>query len=284
MSLEAHLQSTAKLVHQSLRAWFPTGVPSRLSRSMRYSLFSKGKCLRPVLAITVSDAMGGKRKNILPAACALEMIHTYSLIHDDLPSMDDDDMRRGKPSNHRAFDEETAILAGDALQTAAFEILLEKTPDRKLAGDLALVLSKAAGAQGMVGGQILDLQKNARVEEIHEKKTGALLCAATKMGALAAGAKPAQQRALEKYGRSIGLAFQIMDDILDRSSTTQVLGKTPGKDAQQGKKTFPAKFGLPESRKRALNQIQAAKKAVRFLGERGSRLCDIADWIISRTH
>ncbi len=284
MSLEAHLQSTAKLVHQSLRAWFPTGVPSRLSRSMRYSLFSKGKCLRPVLAITVSDAMGGKRKNILPAACALEMIHTYSLIHDDLPSMDDDDMRRGKPSNHRAFDEETAILAGDALQTAAFEILLEKTPDRKLAGDLALVLSKAAGAQGMVGGQILDLQKNARVEEIHEKKTGALLCAATKMGALAAGAKPAQQRALEKYGRSIGLAFQIMDDILDRSSTTQVLGKTPGKDAQQGKKTFPAKFGLPESRKRALSQVQAAKKAVRFLGERGNRLCDIADWIISRTH
>jgi geranylgeranyl pyrophosphate synthase len=198
--------------------------------------------------------------------------------------MDDDDMRRGKPSNHRAFDEETAILAGDALQTAAFEILLEKTPDRKLAGDLALVLSKAAGAQGMVGGQILDLQKNARVEEIHEKKTGALLCAATKMGALAAEATSTQQRALEKYGRSIGLAFQIVDDILDRSSTTQVLGKTPGKDDQQGKKTFPAKFGLPESRKRALSQVQAAKKAVRFLGERGSRLCDIADWIISRTH
>ncbi|MDP6959232.1 MAG: polyprenyl synthetase family protein, partial [Planctomycetota bacterium] len=254
MSLDAHLKSTAKLVHKSLRAWFPTGIPSRLSRSMRYSLFSKGKCLRPILAITVSDAMGGKRRNILPAACALEMIHTYSLIHDDLPSMDDDDMRRGKPSNHRAFDEETAILAGDALQTAAFEILLERTPDRKLAGELALVLSKAAGAQGMVGGQILDLQKNARVEEIHEKKTGALLCAATKMGAVAAGAPATQIIALEKYGRSIGLAFQIVDDILDRSSTTQVLGKTPGKDDQQGKKTFPARFGLPESQKRALSQ------------------------------
>ncbi len=284
MTFESHLKSTARLVQKSLRDWFPKGVPSRLSRAMRYSLFSSGKCLRPAIALAVSDALEGNRKNILPAACALEMIHTYSLIHDDLPAMDDDDMRRGKPSNHKAFDEATAILAGDALLTAAFEIIARETPDPRLASPLVRELAQAAGANGMVGGQSLDLSRNGRVEVIHEKKTAALICASARMGAIAAGAPAKQVNALGRYGRSIGLAFQIVDDILDRSATAHILGKTPGKDAQQGKKTFPARFGLPESKKRAFNQVQAARRAVRFLGERGSRLCHLADWIISRTH
>ncbi len=284
MTPASHLRSVSRLVQKSLREWFPKGVPSRLSRSMRYSLFSGGKALRPAIALAVCDALEGKRADILPAACALEMIHTYSLIHDDLPAMDDDDMRRGKPSNHRAFDEATAILAGDALLTEAFGLIVRETPDPRVASELVLELSEAAGARGMVGGQSLDLEKSGIVEAIHEKKTAALIRAAAKMGAIAAGASSKRVAALGRYGRAVGLAFQIADDILDRSSTAQVLGKTPGKDARQGKKTFPATFGLPESRKRAKLQVQAARRAVRFLGERGNRLCDLAEWIVSRKH
>jgi geranylgeranyl diphosphate synthase type II len=248
---------------------------------MRYSLFSRCKRLRPQLAIEVCRAFGGRLRDVLPAACALEMIHTYSLIHDDLPAMDDDDFRRGKPSNHKAFDEATAILAGDALQAAAFETIAKRSPP-KVAAALVRELASAAGAAGMVGGQQLDLALRADVREIHLRKTAALITAAARMGAIAAGAR--DLRAITRYGRSLGLAFQIVDDILDLSGTARELGKTPGKDARQGKKTYPAVYGLDSSRRRAESLVRDAVNAVGFLRERGKRLRDLAHRVLSRTH
>ncbi len=250
---------------------------------MRYSLLNGGKRMRPIIALTVCEALGGKGYDALPAACGLEMIHTYSLIHDDLPAMDDDDFRRGKPSNHKAFDEATAILAGDALQAAAYEVIARRTPDPALAARLVLELATAAGAVGMVGGQQLDLATTADVREIHERKTAALIAAAARMGAMAARASPTVLARLTRYGRALGLAFQIVDDILDVSGSARELGKTPGKDLQQGKKTYPAVFGLEESRGRAAALIREAHRAVDFLGEKGIRLRELADGVVSRT-
>lgn len=248
---------------------------------MRYSLLDGGKRLRPLILLSVSDAHGGPRAHAMPAACAIEMIHTYSLIHDDLPAMDDDDFRRGKPSNHKAFDEATAILAGDGLLTAAFEVIARNTPP-PLAAKLVLELATAAGPIGMVGGQQLDLGTDGDVHEIHKRKTGALITAAARMGAVAAGAK--DLASITKYGRSLGLAFQIVDDILDVLGTARELGKTPGKDARQGKKTYPSLYGVEGSKRRAVHCVRAAHRAVAYLGERGQRLRDLADWVLSRTH
>ncbi|MBI2901517.1 MAG: polyprenyl synthetase family protein [Planctomycetes bacterium] len=246
---------------------------------MRYSLLDGGKRLRPILAIRTCEAFGGAEAEAMPAACALEMIHTYSLIHDDLPAMDDDDFRRGKPSCHKAFDEATAILAGDALQAAAFEVLARRGSDPRL----VLELAAAAGAAGMCGGQQLDLATGADVREIHRRKTGALLTAAVRMGAIAAGAPDRALARVTRYGRAVGLAFQIVDDILDVSGSARDLGKTPGKDARQGKKTFPALYGMEGSRLRAEACVREAVTAVAFLGERGARLRELARWILSRS-
>jgi geranylgeranyl diphosphate synthase, type II len=234
---------------------------------MRYTLFNAGKRLRPMLVLEVCSALGGDLKNAYPAACAVEYIHTYSLIHDDLPAMDDDDIRRGKPSNHKKFDEATAILAGDALQAAAFEALA-RTPDPKLVKDMILALSDGAGAVGMVGGQQIDLAPKADVKAIHAKKTAALFATSTRLGALAA--KKGHVDDLTRYGLHLGLAFQVVDDILDSS--------------EEGRRNYAKIYGLDKARRQAAREVAAAKAALRFLGPRGATLRQIADFVLSRKH
>jgi geranylgeranyl diphosphate synthase type II len=241
------------------------GVPSRLARAMRYTLFNAGKRLRPTLVLETCAALRGERRNALPAACAIEYIHTYSLIHDDLPAMDDDDMRRGKPSSHRKFGEATAILAGDALQAAAFGAIA-RTPDRSLVAPMLLVLAEAAGAAGMVGGQQLDLLPKAGLETIHAKKTAALFSASTHLGAIAA--KSPRTKDLARFGLHLGLAFQVVDDILDAS--------------ERGRRNFSRTYGMQAARRRAAQEAAAARAAIGFMGARGDRLREIADFILSR--
>ena len=241
------------------------GAPPRLMAAIRYTLFNAGKRLRPALVLEVCRALGGKLRDALPAACAIEYIHTYSLIHDDLPAMDDDDFRRGKPSSHRKFGEATAILAGDALQAAAFGALA-RVPDPALAGPMAAVLADAAGAAGMVGGQELDLAPRAPVDAIHVRKTAALFSASAHLGALAA--RSPRARDLARFGLRLGLAFQVVDDILDRD--------------ERGRRNYAALYGLRKARTRALREAAAARGAVRFLGARGKRLCQIVDFVVAR--
>jgi geranylgeranyl pyrophosphate synthase len=257
---------TARL-EAALERFLPRrGVPARLRAAMGWTLFNAGKRLRPLLVLEVCKALRGKESNALPAACAVEYIHTYSLIHDDLPAMDDDAVRRGKPSNHVKFGEATAILAGDALQCAAFEAIA-RTPDRSLAGPLALALAEGAGAAGMCGGQEIDLQPRADLAEIHLKKTAALIEAACAMGAIAA--KSARVPAFRAYGRGLGLAFQAVDDILDKT--------------EKGRKNFAVLHGVEAARRFAERQTAAAKRAIGFLGPRGDVLRRIADVVLTRS-
>ena len=227
---------------------------------MRYTLFNAGKRLRPMLVLEACGALGGDLKQAYPSACAVEYIHTYSLIHDDLPAMDDDDLRRGKPSSHRKFDEATAILAGDALQAAAFEAIA-RTPDPKLVAPMILALAEGAGAVGMVGGQQIDLAPKAAVKEIHAMKTAALFAASTRLGALAA--RKGHVDDLTRYGLHLGLAFQVVDDILDAS--------------ERGRRNYARIFGMAQARRQAAREVAAAKAAIRFLGRRGETLAQIAD-------
>jgi len=260
--------STAKALEKSLDRLLPKkGVPARLQAAMRYTLFNAGKRIRPALVLQVCKDLGGDLRNALPSACAIEYIHTYSLIHDDLPAMDDDDVRRGKPSSHKKFDEATAILAGDALLTAAFEAIA-RTPDRSLVGPMCLSLAEAAGAAGMVGGQQIDLSPKANVHEIHTKKTAALFQASTHLGALAARSPKAGN--LAKYGLHLGLAFQAVDDILDAQ--------------EEGRRNVARIYGLKNAHKLAAQEVAAAKAAVRFMGVKGERLRQIADFVLSRKH
>ncbi len=255
-------------LERALERFLPRrGVPARLRAAMRYTLFNAGKRLRPNLVLEVCRALGGHLRNALPAACAIEYVHTYSLIHDDLPSMDDDDLRRGRPSSHRRFGEATAILAGDALQAAAFEAL-SRTPDRALVAPMTAALARAAGAAGMVGGQELDLSARGAIEEIHERKTAALFAAAARLGALAA--RSPRVEALARYGRHLGLAFQAVDDILDAS--------------ERGRRNYAARHGIPMARRRAAREVAAAKAAIRVLGASGKRLAGLAEFVLSRKH
>ncbi len=243
------------------------GVPPRLLSAMRYTLFNAGKRLRPTILLETCRALGGELRQALPAACAVEYVHTYSLIHDDLPAMDDDDVRRGKPSSHRRFGEAAAILAGDALQAAAFEAIA-RTPDARLAPALALSLARAAGAAGMVGGQELDLSPRARLDRIHRMKTAALFSSAAEMGAIAARSPRAAD--LARFGRQLGLAFQIVDDILDRT--------------ERGRRNYAAAHGVAKARRAASRHAARARAAVAFMGRRGEPLRRIADFILAREH
>ncbi len=271
MSLDRFLPETKTLVDGALDRWLPpAGV--RLHDAMRYAVFAGGKRLRPAVARAACLAVGGTDEDVLPAACALEMLHTYSLIHDDLPAIDDDDLRRGKPTCHKQFDEATAILAGDALQTHAFLVLAEKTPRRAQVPALVLDLARAAGTDGMVGGEISDIEAERKkpdvkvVESIHARKTGALFRASAVMGGGAGEGRPAQIKALSAYGVALGIAFQIVDDILDETQDATTLGKSPGKDRKAHKMTYPAAAGLEASRRRARQfkdeAVQALKGAV----------------------
>jgi geranylgeranyl diphosphate synthase type II len=266
LALKTMLEETRRKVDERLEEYLPSpdGFGARLHEAMGYAIASGGKRLRPVLCLWVNDCLGGDREEVLPAACALEMIHTYSLIHDDLPAMDDDDFRRGRPSCHKAFDEATAILAGDGLLTQAFEVVARHTPSTDLVPGLVRVLARAAGPQGMVLGQMRDLEAEGRdpeievVKAIHEKKTAAMIAAAFEMGALSARAPAGMQERMTRAGQWIGLAFQVIDDILDIVATSEQLGKTAGKDHEEQKMTYPAAVGLEASRTAAREMTDRA--------------------------
>ena len=267
--------------------------PSTIHRACRYSLMAGGKRIRPVLVLAAGEAVGGAREELLPLACAVEMIHTYSLIHDDLPAMDDDDLRRGKPTSHKVFGEAIAILAGDALLTRAFHLLAE-VPDgwdearvrRRLAA--AAVLGEACGTRGLIGGQVMDLESEGRatsaeaLERLHRAKTGALLGACVRGGAILAGAAPGEIAALSRYASAIGLAFQVVDDVLDATEESASLGKTAGKDAAAHKATYVSVHGLDRARAMAAELRQQALDAIAPLGSRGALLGAVARLIVDR--
>ena len=266
-----------------------TTPPETIHRAMRYSLFAGGKRIRPILCLEAARAVADSSDGALATACSLELVHTYSLIHDDLPALDNDDYRRGKPTNHKVFGEAMAILAGDALLTLAFQVLaqLNVAPDRK--SRMCAELATAAGTVGgMIGGQVADLEGEGKppdaalLESIHRAKTGALLRASLRLGAICAGASDTQYEALSCYGERIGLAFQIVDDILDVEESSEALGKTAGKDAAQHKITFPAVYGLEPSRRMAETECARAHQALEPFGPRAAGLHELADLIVHR--
>lgn len=273
----------------SLYSWPNSDAPKRLIEAMDYSLSAGGKRLRPMLVICGCEAVGGNIEDALPVAAAFEMIHTYSLIHDDLPSMDDDDLRRGKPTCHKAFDEATAILAGDAMCTYAFQAILQGVPDAAKARDAAVELAKAAGLEGMVGGQVADLEGEGsepdleQLQYIHRRKTGALISSAVVCGGIMGGASTKQLDALRTYGQNIGLAFQVIDDILDETATAEELGKSPGKDQAAGKQTYPRLMGLSEAHTYADDLVKRALEEIAILqGTEG--LAVIANYFVARSY
>jgi len=268
-------------------------LPDSLHRAMRYSVFAGGKRIRPVLMIASCEAAGGRRDAVLPAACAMEMIHTYSLIHDDLPAMDDDDFRRGKPTNHRVFGEAHAILAGDALLTEAFRLLGDDEANGHLDPAVRLriieLLARSAGSLGMVAGQVVDMESEGKgvdfptLEFIHTRKTGALILAAIQIGALIAGTGEETYERLSRYGEAAGLAFQVADDILDIVGDQARLGKDIGSDQERGKATYPALPGLDEARQRAVELRDMALEALQSFGEEAEPLRQIARYIVDRS-
>ena len=266
----------------------PADCPPRLREAMQYSLLAPGKRLRPLLAILAAESCGGSERAALPAACAVEMIHAYSLIHDDLPAMDDDDLRRGRPTCHRAFGEAQAILAGDALLTLAFEVLARDVQPPIVAARCCAELARAAGAVGMVGGQADDISGEladsglAGLERIHRRKTGAMLNISLRLGGLIASASDDQLMALDRYGEQLGLAFQIVDDLLDVSGDEAVVGKRLQKDQNQGKLTFPGLLGVEESSDRAAQLIAGACAALVPLGSAAHRLEALARYVLER--
>jgi geranylgeranyl diphosphate synthase type II len=264
--------------------------PPRLLAAMRHSLMSGGKRLRPMLVLMAAEACGGSADAALPAAAAVEMVHTYSLIHDDLPAMDDDDLRRGQPACHVAFDEATAILAGDALLTMAFEVIGRGVVPGERAARCSTILAQAAGPLGMVAGQVDDLAGEgsagslAQLESIHCRKTGALLTAALRIGAVTAGADDEIYQALSRFGEHLGLAFQITDDLLDVAGDPATLGKPTGQDEKVAKLTYPALLGAGESRHRVAQLVSEAHKSLQPLGHDGTWLAAMADYVKERDH
>jgi geranylgeranyl diphosphate synthase type II len=289
------LESLRALVEEALEAALPpeTTWPATIHRAVRYSLFAGGKRIRPLLVLAAGEAVGGVYDELLPLACATEMIHTYSLVHDDLPAMDDDDLRRGKPTSHKVFGEAIAILAGDALLTRAFHLMAEVPTGwdearvrRRLRA--AAVLGEACGMTGLIGGQVMDLESEGRtidagaLERLHRAKTGALLSACVRGGAILGGADEPDLRHLTRYASAIGLAFQVVDDVLDATEGAQQLGKTAGKDAAASKATYVSVHGLPRARELALSLRSEALAALVPLAERGVLLADLARLIVDR--
>jgi len=300
-SFEQYALDMRSQIEEALRRFSQTepGCPERLGEAMRYSLLAPAKRLRPLLVLMAAEACGGTVEDAMPAACAVEMIHSYSLIHDDLPAMDDDDLRRGRPTNHKVYGEATAILAGDALLTRAFEVLANEIRPAEVAVACCSALGQAAGATALVGGQADDLSHEQdaaeraaagepteklldELESIHARKTGALFLVSLRLGALAAGASPSQLKSLQEYGRALGLAFQIADDLLDVGGNEQAVGKRVGKDANRGKLTFPGLMGVEESRRRAERLVAHACDALAPLGPPAERLVMLARYVVER--
>ncbi len=291
--LTTYLGERQAIVEAALDRSLPVVYPEKIYEAMRYSLMAGGKRLRPVLCLATCELTGGTVDMALPTACALEMIHTMSLIHDDLPAMDNDDYRRGKLTNHKVFGEDVAILAGDGLLAYAFEHVAVETKnvpaDRLL--KVVAMLGRAVGAAGLVGGQIVDLDCEGKTDVsletlnfIHNHKTAALLEASVTSGAVLAGASEAALQRLSRYAQNIGLAFQIVDDILDITATQEELGKTAGKDLQAQKATYPSIWGLEESKRQAERLIVGAKAELVEFGDKADPLIALAEFITSRTH
>ncbi len=291
-SFQQELRLLQTLVNSSLASVFEDrNIPQPLHDAMRYSLLAGGKRLRPILVLLAAKACQADIQQALPAACAVEMVHTYSLIHDDLPAMDDDDLRRGKPTNHIVFGEANAILAGDALLTYAFELIATQITPGEVSARCIAALAKGAGPEGMVAGQVLDLAAEqhpvtepTELENIHRCKTGKLIAASLQMGGIIGGATPLQLTHLEKYGHYIGLAFQIMDDILDCVGHADTMGKHVRKDANLGKATYPQLLGLEKSQTLADNLVSQAKDELKTFGENALDLIHLADYLRNRDH
>ena len=292
--LERYLLSKKETVEEALERYLPDqeNFPPVLFQALRYSVFAGGKRLRPILCIAAAEAVGGPMKPVLPAACAIEFIHTYSLIHDDLPAMDNDDYRRGRLTNHKVFGEGMAILTGDALLTGAFDLLSGEemakgnTPERILA--VIRELSVAAGFFGMVGGQVMDIRSEGKQVDlstlyyIHTRKTGAMIKASVRTGAVLAGAPKEHLQALGNYGEHIGLAFQIADDILDVEGNREQFGKDTGVDSSRKKGTFPSLIGVEASRDTARELVEQALDAISVFDEKADPLRWIAEFVIDR--
>jgi geranylgeranyl diphosphate synthase, type II len=296
LNIKDYILRRGRFVEKALERWLPgcREFPPQVHKAMNYSLFAGGKRLRPILVLAGAEAVGGKAAAALPLACSFELIHTYSLIHDDLPAMDNDDLRRGKPTSHKIFGEGMAILAGDALLTEAFRLLSRRDLMKGVAPATRLEvihrLAQAAGSLGMVGGQAMDIVcegKKINKKElayIHTHKTGALIAAAVLTGGLVGGASPVQSRALSAYGERLGLAFQITDDLLDLHGEPRKLGKAVRKDEIQGKATYPALFGDAESRRMAGCLIEEAIALLQGFGRRAEPLREIARFVSERSH
>ncbi|MDX2082044.1 MAG: polyprenyl synthetase family protein [Terrimicrobiaceae bacterium] len=291
MDLDQSLTDYSRDVDRALHRWLPRESvrPATIHRAMRYSIFAGGKRMRPILCLAAAEACGGDRLAALPAACAVECVHTYSLIHDDLPCMDDDDMRRGRPTSHKVFGEGIAVLAGDALLTIAFEILGRTVPTKRHPTTAFFSeLSRAAGSRFLVGGQVADLEGENRpstlsdLRFIHRGKTAAMIVASLRLGAMSANATPAQLRGLSAFGENLGLAFQVIDDILDVTQTSEQLGKSAGKDVASGKTTYPSLLGLDRSRREAERLTRKALSALDPFGPRATLLRSLSAKLLGR--
>lgn len=293
MDLKRYLAQRAAEVEAAMDAFLPKEKerPSTIHAAMRYAVFAGGKRLRPVLCLAAAEACGGESSRALAPACALELMHTYSLVHDDLPAMDDDDLRRGRPTCHKVYGEGMAVLCGDALLTEAF-IVLTQTPPAKRYGvrDYVAELAVTGGSKKLIGGQVMDLEGEGRkltkrdLVRIHEAKTAALLTTSLRLGAMTANATPAKLEALTTFGYNLGLAFQVIDDILDVTQSTEVLGKTAGKDQAVEKTTYPSVIGLQASRKEAAKLTNAAMAALKPIGKKAARLEEIAAYLLKREY
>jgi geranylgeranyl diphosphate synthase type II len=301
VDLRRYLEEKKGIVDSALEKWFPPPEDSQkdmkflcsLHLAIRHSLFAGGKRIRPILCLAAYEVAGGKGEGVLPVACAIEMIHTYSLIHDDLPSLDNDDYRRGKPTCHKVFGEAMAILAGDALLTEAFNIMTGRSPGEDRGDAWALIdvvnrVAQAAGINGMVGGQVVDIESEGKevdlptIQFMHTHKTGAMLLVSVQAGARLGGATEEGFTALTRYGERIGLAFQIADDILDIEGKVEILGKTPGSDRSKKKATYPSVVGLEEARRRAVELVERGVEALSLFGAEADPLREIGRFIATR--
>ena len=293
MTLKEYLADRAALVDAAMDAYLPpaTERPGTIHEAMRYAVFAGGKRLRPVLCIAAAEACGGVAADALAPACAVELMHTYSLVHDDLPAMDDDDLRRGRPTCHKVYGEGMAVLCGDALLTEAF-LVLSQAPVTKRYGTREHIseLAETGGSRKLIGGQVMDLEGEGKplakkdLVRIHEAKTAALLTASLRLGAMAADATPRKLEALTSFGYHLGLAFQVIDDILDVTQSTEMLGKTAGKDEAVSKATYPSVIGLEKSRREAARLTKAAMDSLQPLGRKGARLQQIAAYRLEREY
>jgi geranylgeranyl diphosphate synthase, type II len=293
MNLKSYLVSRQKLIDRALDRYLPKESikPRTIHKAMRYSLFAGGKRLRPILCLAAAEACGGRVGDALPLACALECIHTYSLIHDDLPSMDNDDFRRGRPTCHKVFGDGMAVLAGDGLLTIAFEIVSRARPTpRYNMSILVRETAVAAGSQKLIAGQAADLEaegrkaNRAQLRYIHENKTAAILTTSVRLGAMSANANTRQLHSITRFGRGLGLAFQIIDDILDVTQTSEMLGKSAGKDIVAKKATYPAVIGLEKSRAEARRLTRQSHDALSMFGKKAESLHALANYLLEREY